>query len=92
MDGFEFVETRRAVRREDGDHAGREAAVGDDVDSGVARLRIEREFRGDDGVVAAEVAEVRARLNRGACELQIVKVGTQLMTASCPRMRATVCA
>jgi hypothetical protein len=71
---FEFVETRRAVRREHGDHAGREAAIGNDVDAGGTRLRVEREFRGDDRVVAAEVAEVRARFNRRTRELQVVIV------------------
>src|SRR5256885_8766580 len=41
-------------------HAGRQAAVGDDVDALGARRRVERQLRVDDGVVAAEVAEVRA--------------------------------
>ena len=70
----EAREARRAVRGEHRDHAGRESAVGDDVDACGARFLVEREFGGDDRVVAAEVAEVRARFDGRARESEIVEV------------------
>ena len=54
---------------------GGETAVGDEADAGGAGLRVEREFGVDDGVVAAEVAEVGARLDGRAREPQVVEVG-----------------
>jgi hypothetical protein len=67
-------ETRRAVRDQNRNHARRESAVRNDVDAGRTRIFIERQFGSDDRVVAAEVAEMDARLYGRPRELQIMEV------------------
>ncbi len=49
-------------------HAGRETAIGNDVDSGFLRLVVQCKLGVDDFVVAAQIAEICFRGERRACE------------------------
>src|SRR5207253_618571 len=65
MDLVHPVEFRGTVHREDGHHAGREAAVGDYADACGFRIGVKGKLSVYDVVVAAEVAERRAAFYRG---------------------------
>ena len=90
MDLIDLVELRRTVHREDRNHSRSEAAVGNDVDARGFCFGIECELLIDDVVIAAEIAKVRAGLDRRLRQRFVVPVvdarDRRIMTAHQPRV------